>query len=201
VLHVSERFVRCTQVPAGERLCPGGMVSECESCPALRNGGSDRLGAAEPGELLIQCHRREFRRPVRPHHPRVGPRRSGFASLPRARSEGTGFGPTIPCTSPALPLKGSDSLDGRGWTSRAQTAVVSVIVVEVCQRLSVQAHAGSCQVAMKDMLCQPVAPSGAGSLSCAVCNTPVLSVARTVTVCEPGVTSHKHVHRRQVSLE
>ena len=39
----------------------------------------------------------------------------------------------------------------------------------------------------KETVCQPVAPSGIGSASSAVWTAPVLSVARTVIVCRPGL--------------
>ena len=50
--------------------------------------------------------------------------------------------------------------------------------------------------------CQPVAPSGTGSAHCSVCTAPVLSVARTVIVCEPEASAcHGKLHNRQLSLE
>ena len=49
---------------------------------------------------------------------------------------------------------------------------------------------------------QPVAPSGAGVAWSWVCTAPVLSVARAVMLCVPGLSAcHGKLHSRQASLE
>ncbi len=57
-------------------------------------------------------------------------------------------------------------------------------------------------VTANDTVCQPEAPSGTGSAATDVWTAPVLSVARTVMVCDPGwLACQSKLHSRHVSLE
>src|ERR1700757_5518152 len=66
----------------------------------------------------------------------------------------------------------------------------------------IQLAAHHLSATVKSTVCQPVAPSGTAPTRSAVWTAPVLSVARTVMLCFPGLFACQgKLHNRHVSLE